>query len=296
MVVIVNPFAGCEVGWSWAEHVAAGYQGGTDYIMYPPNPITAAADGTVTLASGQNGFTPGRAIILKLADGRTINYREVATILVKSGTKVTRAQAIGMPNRASRWPHIDATVDGMRVPFEPLVTGLSTAGGGSTPITPEKKDENMNGLKYLAHQKNGSADIIGWALVGVQFPNGALLTSDVNVAKGWAPISDNGGDTVTDDRWAPMLAAAKIASDDWKAVFASGGSGGLTSEQAAQLAAIPNTDELGQALTSTVTLVNEHTDTVVGGTNTASPAAITVTGHIATVPGDITLTGTSTPQ
>lgn len=144
MIVIVNPFAGCAVGWDWGQHIAAGYHGGTDYIMYPPRKITAAADGVVTLVLGENGFTPGKAIHLKLADGRTINYREVASPLVASGTKVTRGQAIGNPNRASRWPHIDATVNGVRVPFEPLVNSLATASDGSKPVdNVEHQEDDM---------------------------------------------------------------------------------------------------------------------------------------------------------
>ncbi|HEY4267083.1 MAG TPA: M23 family metallopeptidase [Galbitalea sp.] len=249
-VVIVNPFAGCTVGWSWAEHRAAGYEGGTDYIMYPPRQITAAADGVVRLVAAENGFTPGKAIFLQLADGRSINYREVASTLVKSGAKVKRGQPIGMPNKASRWPHIDATVGGVRVPFEPLVNALSTASGGSTPLdnTPEKKDENMNGLKYLTHMKNGNG--VGFALVGAQFPNGALTTTDVAVAKGWSAISDNGGDAIDDDRWAPILAAAKIASDAWKAAV----------KPAAGVVAGDNSEALAAILASLKTI----NDTIAG--------------------------------
>lgn len=155
-IVIVNPFAGCRVGWTWAQHVAAinpttgqHYAGGTDYIMYPPRQITAAADGVVELVAGGNGFTPGKAIVLKLADGRSINYREVASTLVSSGAKVVRGQAIGNPNRASRWPHIDATVNGVRVPFEPLVNSLTTASGGSVPLDNTPTPVHMEDIMHL---------------------------------------------------------------------------------------------------------------------------------------------------
>jgi hypothetical protein len=142
---VANPFAGFVVGWTWPDHVAAGYLGGTDYIFYPSDgDIVAAADGRITLEAGANGFTPGPAIILVLADGRSINYREVATPLVRNGQTVRRGDAIGIANRASRWPHIDATVGGKRVPFEPLVNvGTDPSGGGGTPVLIPQGDDNM---------------------------------------------------------------------------------------------------------------------------------------------------------
>lgn len=140
-IQIENPFRGSPVGWTWDQHRAAGYAGGTDYIFYPSDgDITAAAAGRVTYGAGQNGFTPGNAIILTLADGRQINYREVASILAKNGAVVARGQSIGRANKAGRWPHIDAVVGGVRVPFEPLVnTSTSIAGTGTViPITGEE--------------------------------------------------------------------------------------------------------------------------------------------------------------
>lgn len=151
---IENPFRGFVVGWTWKQHRDAGYAGGTDYVFYSADGhITAAADGRITLAVGQNGFTPGPAIILALADGRSINYREVAKVLVGNGQMVKRGQAIGLATQGGRWPHIDATVGGVRVPFEPLVNiGLDPAGGGGIVITESddmaKNYHNSNGTVY----------------------------------------------------------------------------------------------------------------------------------------------------
>jgi hypothetical protein len=88
---------------------------------------------------------------------------------------------------------------------------------------------------------------------------------------------------------------------------APGGSGGLTSEQDAALMGLPaavsdlpTNGELGQALTSTVALVNEHADgnkaeiiaaIPQGGSGGASPYSLSI--DIDSVPG--TATGTATP-
>lgn len=114
---IVNPFKGKRVGWTWADHKAHGKEGGTDYIVAPGKAVTAAADGIAHPAwDGLNGVT------IVLPDGRSITSRENASIYghlpraVKIGQRIATSGRLG-----SLWPHIDAAVHGVRVPFEPLV-------------------------------------------------------------------------------------------------------------------------------------------------------------------------------
>ncbi|HEY4267859.1 MAG TPA: M23 family metallopeptidase [Galbitalea sp.] len=245
MILIVNPFAGCPVGWTWAQHVAAinpstgkHYAGGTDYIMYPPKKITAAADGVVTLVAGQNGFTPGKAIVLKLADGRSINYREVASTLVKSGTKVKRGQAIGMPNKASRWPHIDATVDGVRVEFEPLVNSLATASGGSTPLN------NLEGNPMPSLFHNLDSKPLRYALAG----------GSPGTPANWLETTDKGLATALSAQIGAASAGLNDASfKAWKAAYLA--SVATTGDDTALLAAMKaNTTVLTEVLAATKAL------------------------------------------
>lgn len=257
---IENPFQGFEVGWTWAEHVKAGYQGGTDYIFYPSDgDIVAAADGRVTLVAGTNGFTPGPAILLALSDGRAINYREVARPLVKSGQMVVQGQAIGVPNKASRWPHIDATVGGKRVPFEPLVNvGTNTAGGGGTPVTPPRGN-SMTSLYY-----DNSTTPFLFALAGDSpgTPANWLETTDTGLATTWS--AQIGG---------PSAALNHASFVAFKAAYqaplaTTGGSGGSSSSA-------PTVAQIVAGVTPAVQTISDASDVKVEAAIKAIPPAPT---------------------
>lgn len=126
MVVIRNPWAGYEVGATWAWHKARGLGGGSDYKVPPGKPVRSPAAGRASLV--HDGLN---SVAVTLADGRSITLREnrsthgtfPRTVAIGEQLATTGLVRAGVP----RWPHIDATVRGVRVPFESLLT--TTAGG-----------------------------------------------------------------------------------------------------------------------------------------------------------------------
>lgn len=142
MVTIVNPFAGHPVGWTWAQHQAAGFKGGTDYEVAAGVAVTSPCAGhAIAIDDGLN------TIEVVLADGRAINIRELRSRVGSFPRAVALGEEIGITGRVDgkevKWPHIDSfTKAGVRVPFEPLITqGTSTAGTGTvTPIGDDMLD------------------------------------------------------------------------------------------------------------------------------------------------------------
>lgn len=120
MIRIVNPFAGFPVGADWAWHQSHGYHGGTDYKVAPGRNITAAAAGIARVVN--DGLN---SVEILLPDGRLITVREIASRVGAFPRQVQIGEVIGITGLVrggiTRWPHIDATVGGVRVPFEPLI-------------------------------------------------------------------------------------------------------------------------------------------------------------------------------
>jgi GH25 family lysozyme M1 (1,4-beta-N-acetylmuramidase) len=123
---------------------------------------------------------------------------------------------------------------------------MSQIASGFPPAPKPKKELDDMDYKYF-QRPDGPGSKTQWMLTGVQFPEGALLTQDITVANGWAPISSNGGAVLGSDRWQPVLDTAKIASDTWKAAVASSGS---SSAPPADLSELVQAVTAGNALLS----------------------------------------------
>jgi hypothetical protein len=86
--------------------------------------------------------------------------------------------------------------------------------GGQEIIEPKPEEEEMSGYQYVS----GIDPVTKksrWALSHpLDFPDGVLITSDIKVASGFAPLSGNSFDAGTDvARWDAFIKVAKIASD-----------------------------------------------------------------------------------
>jgi hypothetical protein len=64
-----------------------------------------------------------------------------------------------------------------------------------------------------------------WAFIGVEFPDGAIVTQEVTVAKGWAAFDPSHGTVLDDTHWGPTLAQAKVNSDAYWARVAAASNG-----------------------------------------------------------------------
>lgn len=136
MTVIENPFESngerLEVGFTFAQHKAAGYQGGTDYIEGGGLPVYAACDGATFASIGAQ-----HEANIRVSATLRITIRELERT-VNMGRTVKRGEIIGYTS-GPKWPHIDATRLGIRIKFETLVNypSISTASTGT--ITPLEK-------------------------------------------------------------------------------------------------------------------------------------------------------------
>jgi len=156
MVEIQNPFAGAAVGADFDWHRENGYQGGTDYKVGADEPIRAACAGVVHRMSESE-------IALDYGPSRFINYREVKKLIGTFPRTVKRGEIIGTTGNEwggkVRWPHIDRTVAGVRVEFEPAVTlhDSKPADGGTTvPLILEGEEEmfqytKKSGTRWFVH-------------------------------------------------------------------------------------------------------------------------------------------------
>jgi hypothetical protein len=125
---------------------------------------------------------------------------------------------------------------------------LNVTGLDNTTSTPAKQPkEDAMDYSYI-QRPTGPGNKTQWALLGVQLPNGAVVTQDVAVANGFAAFDVTGGRITDDAHWQPTLDQAKINSDLWKAAVASSGS-----------SSAPPTDlsELVQAVTAGNALLSE---------------------------------------
>jgi len=224
-----------------ATHAAYGVGPATDYALPAGASWKAPLAGTAyPYYSDTGGYSvrlnvPGAAIYFQhgTASGRASGW-------VGEGGNVG---VVG--NSGSMWDgyHLHDYVildDGTRLSFEewlalkgfkpaalwsiadPTVT--SAAGGGGVPIPPEKKEDDDMDYTYV-WRETGPGKKPQWALLGVQFPDGAIVTQDIKVANGFAPIARNSA-KITDERWQSTLDVAKVASDNWKAITAAGAAGG----------------------------------------------------------------------
>lgn len=119
-IKIVNPFAGSAVTWTWDQHKAAGYSGGTDYGYGKDKPVTSPADGRVTVMNdGLNGLR------VTLADSRSIVIRENKSFTGTIPRDVRLGEQIAVSCRVNgstrMYEHIEGWVNGVRVPFEPMI-------------------------------------------------------------------------------------------------------------------------------------------------------------------------------
>jgi hypothetical protein len=181
----------------------------------------------------------------------------------------------------------------------------NTAGGDVTPLpdTPTRKKRSMTTVYWDGQNPTGGN--ARWALAGDSPGTTAnwIETGDRTLADKWAavhgPIVDCGSSANFGSFRGWYQQPLNVAGGT--------GGGGLTSAQndalmglPAAVSDLPTNGELGQALTSTVALVNEHADgnkaeiiaaIPQGGSGGASPYSLSI--DIDSVPG--TATGTATP-
>lgn len=234
----------------------------------------------------------------------------VNPLLVAVGQHVTEAETYLGPKGESGAAqgvhcHTERRVDGAARPGSGIATNprnyyTAAAGGDATPFEPERTARRNTMSLY---HKQGTAPTL-YALAGDSpgTPANWLETMDQTLANQWS--AQIGG---------PSAGLSAGSWDNFKTQYlmplatSGGGSGGLTTAQDAALmglpvavADLPTNGELGQALTSTVALVNEHADgnkadiiaaIPQGGSGGASPYSLSI--EIDSVPG--TATGTATP-
>lgn len=84
--------------WGQSE-VALSYDGhtGWDYGLRPPDPVLAAAEGTVVFAGNSDDgcYTPARAVIIDHANGYRTLYWHLSEVHVETGQRVPRGLQIG---------------------------------------------------------------------------------------------------------------------------------------------------------------------------------------------------------
>ncbi|HEY4267535.1 MAG TPA: hypothetical protein VGM94_05015 [Galbitalea sp.] len=122
---ITNWWAALPVGLNWDGHKAEGLQGGTDYEDTVGLPIKSPADGTAYIVN--DGLN---SVEVQLENGIIVTMRELASRTGSFPRPIKRGGVIGTGGRlGTKWLHVDATVNGVRVPFESVVTPVvSTAG------------------------------------------------------------------------------------------------------------------------------------------------------------------------
>jgi len=212
--------------------------------------VPALHDGTVVAAAASASV--GHYVTVQRGDGLFDTYCHIV-IGVSVGQRVVQGQRLGrqavtQAEGGADWrgqhTHLclSRTRDGWAVwgyvnldPTPGVIAVLTgTASDGSTPIPPEQpKKENYEMSYSYIQRPTGPGSKTQWALLGVQFPDGALVTQDVAVANGWAALDPTRGVVLNDAQWEPTLNAAKIASDDWKAAVAAVGSDGGSVDLAA---------------------------------------------------------------
>lgn len=245
----------------------------------------APVTGTVVFAGWDNtGHGFGWAVGIRETENPTVIWwvahhgttSTVNPLNVTVGTTVTEGVTYLGPSGTTgaakgRHAHTERRVSGGTRPgqgaaTDPRLYYTTTSGGGGTqiptPETPTRKKKNMTTLYW-----NGLPGASGakWALAG-DSPG-----TDAN----WIETTEQG----LANSWATVHGAAVAVAPAWFAAFSgyykqpvnvSGGTGGggLTSAQNSALmglpdavADLPTNGELGQALTATVSLINDHADT-----------------------------------
>lgn len=202
--------------------------------------------------------------------------------------------------------HTERRVGGLARPGSGTATNprdyyTSTAGGDLSPLPPERKKSMTtvywNGLPGASGAK--------WALAGDSPGTTAnwIETGTQSLASAWASVHGSAVNLGSDASFSDFRGWYQQPLN----VSGGSGGGGLTAAQdtalmglPAAIADLPTNGEMGQALTSTVALVNEHADenkdaiidAIPSGGGSASTYSLNL--NIDQVPG--TATGTATPQ
>lgn len=173
---VIHPFQGCTVIWDFADHVAHGRIGGTDYKVKPARgfPVRAAAAGVVTRINAHEAR-------LTVTPSFRINYRELGSFQtgeVVAG-QVFASSGLLMPGGRSYYGvHIDAEVKRngrwIREAFEPHVNAkLAPAGDSTIPLVPDEtpkpperpKTMTTNYVRTSSGDKKGGEGSL-WATAG----------------------------------------------------------------------------------------------------------------------------------
>lgn len=203
MATIVNTLAPLgPVGWTFAQHQAAGYQGGTDYIIDGGTPIKAPVAGLAEyLGQMADGCFQVR---ITYTTGYAITVRELGSIRGSYPRQVALYDVIGFADNIM-WPHIDATINGVRSRFEPLVNTTSTASTGTvTPINPPpatRKQEDLSLLFKATSAATGAGESVGTGNVYKLDSDGhiALMADSfaINTAIDmYGPVKERDGNTI----------------------------------------------------------------------------------------------------
>lgn len=256
------------------------------------SPVT----GTVIFAGwDSSGAGFGNAVAVR-QDGADVVWwmAHFASVSVSVGQRVSEGQYLGALGKtgAATGPHVhtERRVGGTSRPLSGTATNprsyyTSSAGGGTSPLEPTTKRNTMTTVYWDGQNPTGGS--AWWALGGDSPGTTAnwIVTQNRDLAIKWSsvhgPIVDLGSHSNFKEFGKWYSEPLRIA----------GGVGGGS----ADISNLPTKDDLGQALTSTVALVNEHADSNRDQIIDAIPGSsgYDVNLSIDSVPG--TATGTATP-
>lgn len=249
----MNIYAGRKFGWGWPEHHEHGFLGGDDMKTSVGERILAPVAGNVTRTA--------HTVTITEPDGWKTQALELASTI----TQKTVSVGHGIGFAGQKWVHWHSIrPDGTRVPARFL-----------QPPTPEKPpvENTRRKRSQMLLVKNPhprpTAPVNEYWVVGNGQPYKFVGTSPANEqaeANAFA-ASVAAGPTLT-----PSVAQWDAGYLNQFTPPSGSGAGGLTTAEHNQLFDIADKGELGQALTSTAVLINEHTTTAVNGiTLTAAP-------------------------
>lgn len=194
-MTIVRAWPGTKIGFTFAQHKAAGYQGGDDYEVGPGHYVKALCEGEARLSNdGLNG------VDVVMDNGIIISQRENKSTIGKFPRRVQIGDQLAVTGRKDgnevKWPHVDATVHGQRVSYLPLITKTSviaSVGKVIAALIPTStKDDTM--LGYRTNEKPAGQSkkitkyytVAGYTLESVS----AEKVGPLGTALGWKSVTE----------------------------------------------------------------------------------------------------------
>lgn len=156
-----NPFTAWTLGFTWAQHIAAGYKGGDDYWLPEGTPVPSAGTGTVH-ASGLD--SAGNSYFqVDLGGGIISEYMHMRSFALAVGQSVQQGQIVGVSGGAAGdWgrgqatgPHVhwDIYINGVRSDPLAYLAGHGSTGSGASNIIQEN-DMGSYYVRYTSSNPN----------------------------------------------------------------------------------------------------------------------------------------------